>query len=742
MVSKKDRFSGGYSVGFATNYELEDSGSSGRIDTETGVSQASTAPRRKWINLNSSSNDGFAVPLQVIPLAQLSPSERWNLVLQLKSELERTRILQKKIDLQRTNTVTASSCSDILSCSNTKKRPSVGNIKKSVGSGKKSGSNSLGQKPRVLNPGSSGRFEPAKLAPEQSSLNATLLKQCGNLLKNLMTHQHGWVFNEPVDPVKLNIPDYFTVIKHPMDLGTIKKKLASGQYSNPLDFLADVRLTFSNAMTYNPPGNHVHIMADTLRKFFEMRWKLIEKKIPVGIAESAEVNSGLHEESETTKPVSSKPVSSSKKRKLSPAHHMVIPEPPKLRMTNEEKNKLSRELEASLPDLPDNIIEFLKEQSSSGTEAGEDEIEIDIDVLSDETLFTLRKFLDDFFQQKQKDNAKAEACEIELQNESGFSNSSMQLDKGNDLVEEEIDIGGNEPPVSSYPPVEIEKDVALQSNECINAGGPTGNSDSDSSSSSDDDSDGHKASALTKQDQACLAASIDRKGVNDLTDGDRAISLFDQVEQSSQQKPNSSEFDGQQDGEISQNDRPASPEKLYRAALLKNRFADTILKAREKTLGQADKGDPDQLRREREVLEMQRKKEKARLQAEAKAAEEARKRAEEEAAAEAKRQREFEREAARQALLKMEQTVEINENSRFLEDLEMLRVGPAEQHSPLNESSPQHSLDALGSFKFTGSNPLEQLGLYMKEDDDFEECEPPPSSVPKDAKDVEEGEID
>lgn len=93
---------------------------------------------------------------------------------------------------------------------------------------------------------------------------------------------------------------------------------------------------------------------------------------------------------------------------------------------------------------------------------------------------------------------------FQLQNESGFSNSSMQLDKGyycfnlhclvllppymhyslfihlkftgNDLVEEEIDIGGNEPPVSSYPPVEIEKDIALQSNECVNVGGPTGNS--------------------------------------------------------------------------------------------------------------------------------------------------------------------------------------------------------------------------------------------------------------------------
>lgn len=39
-------------------------------------------------------------------------------------------------------------------------------------------------------------------------------------------------------------------------------------------------------------------------------------------------------------------------------------------------------------------------------------------------------------------------------------------------------------------------------------------------------------------------------------------------------------------GESASAERQVSPEKLYRAALLKNRFADTILKAREKTLGQ------------------------------------------------------------------------------------------------------------------------------------------------------------
>jgi len=57
--------------------------------------------------------------------------------------------------------------------------------------------------------------------------------------------------------------------------------------------------------------------------------------------------------------------------------------------------------------------------------------------------------------------------------------------------------------------------------------------------------------------------------------------------------------------------------------------------------------------------------EKARLQAEAKAAEEFRRKAEAEAAAEAKRKRELDREAARQALLKVRCTahvVEVNFN--------------------------------------------------------------------------------
>lgn len=94
--------------------------------------------------------------------------------------------------------------------------------------------------------------------------------------------------------------------------------------------------------------------------------------------------------------------------------------------------------------------------------------------------------------------------------------------------------------------------------------------------------------------------------------------------------------------------------------------------------------------------------------------------------------------------LQMEKKAEINENSRFLEDLEMLRAGTVEQlPSSADETSPDHSQDGFGGFKFSGSNPLEQLGLYMKQDDEEEEPEPP--TIPKTSnppKDVEEGEID
>ena len=55
-------------------------------------------------------------------------------------------------------------------------------------------------------------------------------------------------FREPVDPEKEKIPDYFDVIKNPMDLGTIKTRLSEGgHYSNPWNVSFYRLKSFGNA---------------------------------------------------------------------------------------------------------------------------------------------------------------------------------------------------------------------------------------------------------------------------------------------------------------------------------------------------------------------------------------------------------------------------------------------------------------------------------------------------------------
>ncbi|KAG2678628.1 hypothetical protein I3843_11G010300 [Carya illinoinensis] len=759
MMGKSRKYSKGHSSGFVPDFrhavetigESEGFGSSGRVDTEMTVSEDSYAPKRKCISLNADSCDSFVVPMQVLSLSKMSRLERKDLESRLKMELEQVRTLQGKIFSLSSNAVVLSPSSDIRSCSDGKKRPPLESFQRSsevlAPHGKKRPP-AMGRNGSRPKKSKSGHFEPVKLAAPANTSNALLMEKCKTLLDLTRSHQYGWVFNEPVDVVKLKIPDYFTVIKYPMDLGTVKSKIASGGYLSPLEFAADVRLTFSNAMTYNPPGNDVHIMAKTLSKFFEARWKAIEKKLSLTTDEQSVPRAADHVESE----INTQIPPTKRKKTVTQNDASAQPEPVRQIMTGDERLKLSAELEALLVELPESIVDFLKEHSAGQTD--EEEIEIDIEALSDDTLFTLRKLLDDYMLERQKNLEKAEPCEIELHNESGFSNSSLQ--PCNDHADEDVDVvGGNDPPVSSHSPVEIEKDIANRNSKCSSSSSSSGesgssSSDSDSGSSSRSETDAAKGSVPVdvKENLGSGATSDPKK--NDLGDSEienceflDSVNGVGLVEQNTQCKPMSAEVDGHQEGESAPSERQVSPEKLYRAALLRSRFADTILKAREKALEKDEKRDPEKLRLEREELERRQKEEKARLQAEAKAAEEFRRKAEAEAAAEAKRQRELDREAARQALLKMEKTVDINENGQFMEDLEMLRAAPDEHlQSFTEETSPDHSENVFGSFKLQGSNPLEQLGLYMKDDDDDEEEVEPPKSAPEPANDVEEGEID
>lgn len=86
----------------------------------------------------------------------------------------------------------------------------------------------------------------------------------------------------------------------------------------------------------------------------------------------------------------------------------------------------------------------------------------------------------------------------------------------------------------------------------------------------------------------------------------------------------------------------------------------------------------------------------------------------------------------------MEKSVEINENARFLKDLELLKTVNTDHLTNLGEVG--SDCDGLGVLGFGGSNPLEQLGLFMKHDE--EEDEGDLLGFPDAGNEVEEGEID
>ncbi|XP_047555228.1 bromodomain-containing protein 3 isoform X1 [Lutra lutra] len=101
------------------------------------------------------------------------------------------------------------------------------------------------------------------------------LRHCDSILKEMLSKKHAayaWPFYKPVDAEALELHDYHDIVKHPMDLSTVKKKMDSREYPDAQGFAADIRLMFSNCYKYNPPDHEVVAMARKLQDVFEMRF--------------------------------------------------------------------------------------------------------------------------------------------------------------------------------------------------------------------------------------------------------------------------------------------------------------------------------------------------------------------------------------------------------------------------------------------------------------------------------------
>ncbi|XP_015433059.1 PREDICTED: bromodomain adjacent to zinc finger domain protein 2B isoform X2 [Dufourea novaeangliae] len=114
-------------------------------------------------------------------------------------------------------------------------------------------------------------------SPRKEGNNRTLTKKqqrelapCKVLLEQLEQQDEAWPFLLPVNTKQF--PTYKKIIKTPMDLSTIKKKLQDSVYKSRDEFCADVRQMFINCEVFNEDDSPVGKAGHGMRSFFEMRW--------------------------------------------------------------------------------------------------------------------------------------------------------------------------------------------------------------------------------------------------------------------------------------------------------------------------------------------------------------------------------------------------------------------------------------------------------------------------------------
>ncbi|KAF5475246.1 hypothetical protein F2P56_007075 [Juglans regia] len=475
-------------------------------------------------------------------------------------------------------------------------------------------------KEKFSRPGSKKRGPPELIEcpkEKRQRMDRSVTSHCSTILKKLMSHPAGWVFNKPVDPVALNIPDYFTIISNPMDLGTIKFKLEKNMYFDTEGFAADIRLTFSNAMLYNPPGNSVHKMAQELNNVFETRWKSFGEKWDY---ESSKVG----------------------QRKLSTG----------------------------------------KVTETIDTRQGVQKAPLRNNLLIKRSLPTIEKV-------KSSDGRDVEVMKIarDCTQKSSGNDSHKGIDNSSRHARASVN---NEP---LEPPSIL---IACRCGQCgaitclcslpCNA---TNASSSDLSSERSLDRD-HRICGFDASRQA-ISGSSSHISKSD-PDSDGAVSALDYENACLSSRPTPPATDPASEGGCSVFDEELSPKKALRVAMLKSRFAETILKAQHgKLLDHGDKADPLNLQQEKERLKRRQSEERARIEAQMRVAKAASQIKEE---AEQKQQREREREAARAALHKMERAVHLEENLWIQKELDML----------------------LGCSLSCSRTLLEKLGLFIKDE--------------------------
>jgi hypothetical protein len=247
----------------------------------------------------------------------------------------------------------------------------------------------------------------------EKRINSPDMRQCFRLLNELMDDINAPPYNHPVDWDALQLPGYPLIIKNPMDLGTIRELILSNQFEHPNHMADHVRLVFNNAMIFNLPGSGIYQSAEALLGLFNRQYKELfdswfsnktssendpgeetaddikkandEKEVIALQEKVSSVRSILEEmKKKLTK------IKRRKNTKTTTAH--IVLSAPREPLTYEQKEELcSLITQLTRKDLP-GLIEIIR-ASTSHSDAGEGEVEIDIEEMDDGALLMVSRYV-------------------------------------------------------------------------------------------------------------------------------------------------------------------------------------------------------------------------------------------------------------------------------------------------------------------------------------------------------------
>nr|XP_027238905.1 nucleosome-remodeling factor subunit NURF301-like [Penaeus vannamei] len=113
--------------------------------------------------------------------------------------------------------------------------------------------------------------------PCQKNLTSKDYTELKKVTKSLIQHKNAWPFLEPVDPSE--VPDYYKVVKEPMDLKTVESRVEAQSYQQLAQFIGDVMLCFDNCRLYNPPNSSFCSCAATLETFFCQKLRSLKQRL-------------------------------------------------------------------------------------------------------------------------------------------------------------------------------------------------------------------------------------------------------------------------------------------------------------------------------------------------------------------------------------------------------------------------------------------------------------------------------